>query len=104
MLIAPVCSVPPFPHAQLYVDEINGKKMDTYMRWLAISYGVTLTTHPVVALPCGRGDLGLPFGIQVIGRMGGDARLIDIAHSLERVMAADAELARPLPDLEKLMS
>jgi Asp-tRNA(Asn)/Glu-tRNA(Gln) amidotransferase A subunit family amidase len=102
VLIAPVCSVPPFPHDQLYVDEINGKKMDTYMRWLAISYGVTLTTHPVVALPCGRDGLGLPFGIQVIGRMGGDARLIDIAHSLETAMAAEPDLARPLPDLEKL--
>ncbi len=72
------------------------------MRWLAISYGVTLTTHPVVVLPCGRDDLGLPFGIQVIGRMGEDARLIDIAHSLETALAADAELARPLPDLDKL--
>ncbi len=63
---------------------------------------MTLTTHPVVALPCGRDALGLPFGIQVIGRMGGDARLIDIAHSLERALAEDAELARPLPDLDKL--
>ncbi len=104
VLIAPACSVSPFPHAQLYVAEINGKKMDTYMRWLAISYGVTLTSHPVVALPCGRDALGLPFGIQVIGRMGGDARLIDIAHSLELALAADAELARPLPDLDKLKS
>ena len=102
VLLAPACSVSPFPHAQLYVEEINGKKMDTYMRWLAISYGVTLTTHPVVALPCGRDDLGLPFGIQVIGRMGQDARLIDIAHSLETALAADPELARPLPDLDKL--
>jgi len=102
VLLAPACSVPPFPHAQLYVETINGKTMDTYMRWLAISYGVTLTTHPVVALPCGRDDLGLPFGIQVIGRMGEDARLIEIAASLETALAADAELARPLPDLDKL--
>jgi len=102
ILLAPACSVSPFPHAQLYVETINGKKMDTYMRWLALAYGVTLTTHPVVALPCGRDALGLPFGIQVVGRMGEDARLIDIAHSLERAMAADSELARPLPDLDKL--
>jgi Asp-tRNA(Asn)/Glu-tRNA(Gln) amidotransferase A subunit family amidase len=104
VLLAPACSVSPFPHAQLYVEEINGKKMDTYMRWLAITYGVTLTTHPVVVLPCGRDELGLPFGIQVIGRMQDDARLIDIAHSLETVLAEDSELARPLPDLEKLKS
>jgi hypothetical protein len=38
----------------------------------------------------------------VIGRMGEDARLIEIAASLETALAADAELARPLPDLDKL--
>jgi Asp-tRNA(Asn)/Glu-tRNA(Gln) amidotransferase A subunit family amidase len=104
VLICPACSVSPFPHEQLYVAEINGQAMDTYMRWLAITYGITMTTHPVALLPCGRDDRGLPFGIQVVGRYRGDAELLRIAHSLERVMAADEELARPLPDLEKLMS
>ena len=102
VLIAPACSVSPFPHAQLTVEKINGEVMDTYIRWLAIAYGVTLTTHPVVVLPCGRDASGMPFGIQVIGRMGEDARLIDIAHGLEAALAADAELARPLPDLDQL--
>ncbi|MCH8999635.1 MAG: hypothetical protein IID48_15425 [Proteobacteria bacterium] len=102
ILICPACAVSPFPHEQLYVAEINGQAMDTYMRWLAITYGITMTTHPVALLPCGRDDRGLPFGIQVVGRYRGDAQLLRIAHSLERVMAADAELARPLPDLEKL--
>ncbi len=84
------------------MPEINGEAMDTYMRWLAITYGITMTTHPVALLPCGRDDRGLPFGIQVVGRTRGDAQLLRIAHSLERVMAADPVLARPLPDLEKL--
>ena len=102
ILICPACAVSPFPHEQLYVAEINGQAMDTYMRWLAITYGITMTTHPVALLPCGRDDRGLPFGIQVVGRYRGDAQLLRIAHSLERVMAADEDLARPLPDLEKL--
>ncbi len=104
VLICPACAVSPFPHAQLYVAEINGEKMDTYMRWLAITYGITMTTHPVALLPCGRDGRGLPFGIQVVGRYRGDAQLLRIAHSLERAMAAEPELARPLPDLEKLKS
>ncbi len=102
VLICPACAVSPFPHEQLYVAEINGQAMDTYMRWLAITYGITMTTHPVALLPCGRDGRGLPFGIQVVGRYRGDAQLLRIAHSLERVMAADEALARPLPDLEKL--
>jgi len=104
VLICPACAVSPFPHEQLYVAEINGQAMDTYMRWLAITYGITMTTHPVALLPCGRDDRGLPFGIQVVGRYRGDAELLGVAHSLERVMAADEALARPLPDLEKIMA
>jgi hypothetical protein len=38
----------------------------------------------------------------VLFRSGDDARLIDIAARLETALAADAELARPLPDLDKL--
>ena len=30
-LICPAASVPPFPHEQLFVEEINGEAMPTYM-------------------------------------------------------------------------
>ena len=42
VLICPAASVSPFPHSQLFVEEINGEKMPTYMRWLAITYAPTL--------------------------------------------------------------
>ncbi len=104
VLICPACSVSPFPHAQLSATEINGKPMDTYMRWLAITYGLTMTTHPVAAIPCGRDPKGLPFGIQLVGRFGEDAKLLQIAHALERFMAGRPDLARPLPDLARLQA
>ncbi len=102
VLICPACAVSPFPHEQPYVAEINGQRMDTYVRWLAITYGITMTTHPVAVIPCGVDHKGLPFGIQVVGRMHGDAELLGVAHGLERAIAPRAALARPLPDIEKL--
>ncbi len=102
VLICPACSVSPFPHAQWSVTEIDGVKMETYMRWLAITYGVTMTIHPVAVIPCGVDARGLPFGIQIVGRYQGDAELLAIAHSLETAMARDKDLARPVPDLAKL--
>ena len=94
-----VASVSPFPHAQLYVEEINGEAMPTYMRWLAITYALTMALPVSCVLPCGRDHLGMPFGLQVVGPNGSDARVLEIAHSLERVLAAKPETARPLPDL-----
>ena len=53
VLICPAASVSPFPHAQLFVEEINGEKMPTYMRWLAITYAPTMALACAAALPCG---------------------------------------------------
>ncbi len=83
MLICPAASVSPFPHEQLFVEEINGEKMPTYMRWLAITYAPTMALACAAVLPCGVDRHGLPFGIQVIGRNGADAFVLEVAHALE---------------------
>jgi amidase len=87
VLICPAASVSPFPHSQLFVEEINGEKMPTYMRWLALCYAPTMALACAAALPCGVDHLGLPFGIQVIGPNGSDGRVLQIAHALEQVLS-----------------
>jgi amidase len=94
-LICPAMAVPPFPHAQLYVEAINGEPMRTYFHWLALAYGLTLTAHPVACIPCGRDHTGMPFGIQVCGRRFGDRRTLAIAAALEQHLQSIPELARP---------
>jgi amidase len=102
VLITPTASVSPFPHAQLFVDEIDGEKMPTYMRWLALAYMPTMALCCTASIPCGRDDKGLPFGIQIIGRRGSDLKVLRIAAALEQAMASDPETARPVPDWRKL--
>jgi Asp-tRNA(Asn)/Glu-tRNA(Gln) amidotransferase A subunit family amidase len=102
VLICPGAAVSPFPHSQLFVPEINGVEMPTYMRWLAITYAPTMALGTVALLPCGVDDLGLPFGIQIAGPAGADRKVLEVALALERVLAADPVTARPLPDLAKL--
>jgi amidase len=101
-LICPAMAVAPFPHARLYVEEINGQPMRTYFHWLALAYGLTLSAHPVACIPCGRDHTGMPFGIQVCGRRSGDRRTLAIAAALERFLQDIPELARPVPDLNAL--
>ncbi len=63
---------------------------------------MTLVTNPSIALPCGRDDHGMPFGLQVVGRFGGDIELLDSAEALERAFSGLSGLRRPVPDAAKL--
>ena len=102
ILICPAASVSPFPHAQLFVEEINGEKMPTYMRWLAMTYALTMALPSACCIPCGVDHLGMPFGLQVVGPIGSDAFVLEAAYALEQALSGNKETARPEPDLKKL--
>ena len=102
ILICPAAAVSPFPHQQLFVEEINGDKMPTYMRWLALSYALTTVLPASAVIPCGRDEHGMPFGIQVVGPNGSDGLVLEVAHALEQVLADNPATSRPIPDLKQL--
>lgn len=102
VILSPTVSVTPFPWSQWHLDAINGKPLDTYYRWLGLTYVVSLMTNPALSLPCGVDHAGMPFGVQLIGAVRGDARLLDVCEALEASFAEDAALRRPVPDLAAL--
>jgi Asp-tRNA(Asn)/Glu-tRNA(Gln) amidotransferase A subunit family amidase len=102
VVICPGVSIPPFPWTDLNPREIDGQPVTNYMAWLALTSSITVVGHPVVALPCGLDERGLPFGVQVIGAAYDDRRLLCIAQALERAFANDPVIARPRPDLAAL--
>lgn len=100
VLICPAAAVSPYPHKQLFVDTINGEKMPTYMRWLALSYASTMAIPCVWALPCGLDHKEMPFGIQLIAPAGKDVQLSEIAKSLESILMANKLTKRPVPEIK----
>ncbi|MFO1327126.1 MAG: amidase family protein [Rubrivivax sp.] len=102
LILAPVTPLSPFPWTELYAQQVDGQPMANYYRWLALCYGVTLSTHPALSLPSGRCEQGMPFGLQLVGRLHGDATLLAAAQAIERVLARDPDTARPTPDLQRL--
>ena len=102
VLITPAITISPRPWAELFPLQINGRPTKTYFHWLALAYAVTLTGHPAVALPCGLDAAGMPFGLQIVGKRGGDAAVLGIAAALEALLAGDPRTARPVPDLARL--
>jgi Asp-tRNA(Asn)/Glu-tRNA(Gln) amidotransferase A subunit family amidase len=102
LVLSPTTPVSPFPWTQLYAVDVNGEKQENYYRWLGLTYVITLTTHPAIALPCGRDHRGMPFGLQAVGRFRGDHALLAAAHAMEQAFAPIEALRRPLPDLAAL--
>ena len=99
LLITPVAAVQPFPKEENAPQEIDGLALDNYVSWLGLAFGVTLTLHPSLSMPCGRDAKGLPFGIQVAGKRHGDKALLDAAAGLAAALAGDGEFSRPEPGL-----
>ena len=102
VMICPTMGVYPWPKEQLFPAEVDGRKVEGYFDYVALTYSITLMGHPCLSIPCGVDDRGLPFGLQIIGRRNGDADLLRIAHALELALASDPICARARPDLEKL--
>jgi amidase len=97
VILSPTTPVSPFPWTSLYAETINGEKQENYYRWLALTYVVTLTTHPAVTLPCGLDHAGMPFGLQVTGRFRADHHTLGVVQALEQAFAPSAALRRPVP-------
>lgn len=82
-LICPSASIPAFPVELQYVTEIDGKPCETYIDWFAITFALTMTSCPIISIPCGFTEDGLPIGLQVVGRPRGEAALLQVANWME---------------------
>ncbi|MGN6750386.1 MAG: amidase [Xanthobacteraceae bacterium] len=67
LLLTPTAPVSPFPVEQNYPDVIAGRKLTSYIDWIAPTFLVTLSSLPAASVPCGHTAAGLPIGLQIIG-------------------------------------
>ncbi|MFL6050375.1 MAG: amidase [Gaiellales bacterium] len=85
LLLCPTACVAPFDVSTRWIREVSGVMFDNYVDWLRITSAITLTSCPVVALPCELTDEGLPVGMQLVGRPRGEWRLLAAAAAVEQV-------------------
>lgn len=102
VILSPAVTLSPRPWSELYPAEIDGRPTRTYFHWLALAYAVTTVGHPAISLPVGLDDNGMPFGLQIVGPRGGDAKVLAVAAALEQALAGDPLTARPAPDIARL--
>ncbi|MEM7669227.1 MAG: amidase family protein [Pseudomonadota bacterium] len=89
LLLTPATVVPPFPVEARTVTEIAGQPTETYIDWLAIVFAITLTSAPALSLPCGFTADGLPVGLQIVGPLRREAKILSHAAALEAELSLD---------------
>jgi amidase len=79
----PATQVWPFEAGERWPQQINGREMDSYHRWMEVTIYATFAGLPAISLPAGFGPTGLPCGLQIIGRPQGDLALLQLSQAYE---------------------
>jgi amidase len=93
LLVCPTAIVPPFDVDVRYVEEVDGVRFDNYVAWIGITFALTLTACPVLAVPAGFTKAGLPVGLQIMAPPRADAAALAAGALLEQATG----LAERLP-------
>jgi amidase len=94
VLAIPAAQVWPFDIKERWPQNIAGRSMDTYHRWMEVVIYPTFAGLPAISVPAGFNAQGLPMGLQLIGKPKGDFELLQVAHAYEQA-AQDLIQKRP---------
>lgn len=93
LLLTPTVPVPALPAGQ----DLNDPSCERHwIDWTPLSYPFNMTRHPAASVPCGLTPMGLPVGLQIVGRSNDDALVLRAARAFE------AASPFPLPRIDKL--
>lgn len=95
-LLLPSSQVFPFDAQEHWPKEINGKKMDTYHRWMEVVIPATMAGLPALSVPVGFGPTTLPMGMQVIGKPHADFAVLQMAYAYEQAVSWVRDYLPPL--------
>lgn len=91
-LALPVSQVAPFDIDIEWVQEIEGRTMETYIDWMQSCYFVSVTGLPSISVPCGFTDEGLPVGVQLVSRHHADFAVLQLAHAFDSASGMTREI------------
>jgi amidase len=94
-LLTPTMAVPPFPVDQNYPETVAGRKMSTYVDWIAPTFVLSLTGLPIASVPAGLDADRMPVGLQIVGRPAADGSVLGLAARLQELRPIGAPPVAP---------
>jgi amidase len=84
-LLLPSAQVFPFASEWHWPTEVDGRKMDTYHRWMEVVVPATLAGLPSLSVPAGLGGPQgrWPAGLQIIGPAQADLAVLQLGHAYD---------------------
>ena len=80
LLLTPMMPIPALPVAQDLNDPATERH---WIDWSPFSYPFNMTRQPAASIPCGVTRAGLPIGLQIVGPLYADARVLRAARAFE---------------------
>ena len=80
LLLTPMMPIPALPVGQDLNDPATEQH---WIDWSPFSYPFNLTRQPAASIPCGLTRAGLPIGLQIVGPLYADARVLRAARAFE---------------------
>ena len=86
-LLTPTLPITAFEAGQLQPGATL--KEGKWVNWTPFTYPFNLTRQPAASIPCGVAGNGLPVGLQVVGRMFEDAKVLRICQAVEDALGSN---------------
>ena len=83
LLLSPTMAVPAFPVGQS-PTKIGGKEIQPFWGFLPFTFPINMIGHTAASIPCGFSTDGMPIGLHVVGRRGGEETVIAASAAFER--------------------
>jgi aspartyl-tRNA(Asn)/glutamyl-tRNA(Gln) amidotransferase subunit A len=80
LLLTPMMPVPALPVGQLFNDPARER---SWLDWSPFSYPFNMTRQPAASVPCGLTAVGLPIGLQIVGPLYAEDRVLRAARAFE---------------------
>jgi aspartyl-tRNA(Asn)/glutamyl-tRNA(Gln) amidotransferase subunit A len=83
LLLTPMMPVPALPVGQ----DLNSPAEAMWIDWSPFSYPFNMTRQPAASIPCGLTSAGLPIGLQIVGPLYAEDRVLRAARAFERTQS-----------------